>query len=74
MGLIYTTFLRQINLRDYKDKEDIYLNKKIYKESRRYFFSVIKSKNIGLKRKLVYLITIVSPDLMKKLDKSKVKK
>ena len=74
LGLIYTTFLRQINLRDYKDKEDIYLNKKIYKESRRYFFSVIKSKNIGLKRKLVCLITIVSPNLMKKLDKSKIKK
>lgn len=68
LGLIYTTFLRQLNLMGKKDHK---FNKKIYAKSKRYFLSVMKNKDISLKRKLVYLITIINPQLMTLLDRNK---
>lgn len=70
LGLIYTSFLRQLKLvNDEKINSKIY--KKIKKDSLNLLSSVIITKNIGIKRKIVYLITLINPKLMLILDKSK---
>lgn len=69
LGLIYTTFLRQLNFVNTSKKSLLY--KQIRTESLDYFSSVIKSKDIKNKSKVVYIITVYFPKVMLKLDKFK---